>query len=173
MSRNQLGAYTDAQIEGLASLANKIKSSGAISILQLTHSGGKSTQVLTGGQLQAPSAIDVPVKDKQMEVPTAMTVAQIESWKKSFVSQQDARSKQVLTESSFIRLTDTGSINGCLLSQINERILTEALSKTECVCLRKSFEELEEVSRPSPFSAHPRPRFFAKRTQHGGHEMGQ
>jgi NADPH2 dehydrogenase len=82
----QLGAYQDSQIEGLSRIAEIINTSRAISLLQLTHSGGKSSRDLSGGRLFAPSAVPVPVKDREMETPEEMSKEDIELWKTSFLN---------------------------------------------------------------------------------------
>jgi NADPH2 dehydrogenase len=81
---HQLAIDQDEQILGLAKIAKVIQATGAIAGIQLTHSGGKSTQVFTQNQLMGPSAIAVPVKERDMEVPHAMTVQEIQLWKDSF-----------------------------------------------------------------------------------------
>ncbi|MGZ3724060.1 MAG: oxidoreductase, partial [Bdellovibrionales bacterium] len=83
---NQLGASTDAHIEGLAKIAKIIKSSGALAGLQLSHGGGKSDRDLTGGKFMGPSGIAVPVKNETLEAPAPMTLEDIAVWKNSFVA---------------------------------------------------------------------------------------
>lgn len=82
--QNQLGIQSDAQIEGLRQLAETIKKSGALAGIQITHAGGKTEKEFTDGQLMAPSAIAVPVKDRDLEIPTPMTERQINLWKVAF-----------------------------------------------------------------------------------------
>lgn len=81
---NQLGINDDLQIPGLTKLAAEIKSSGAMAGIQLTHSGGKSESQFTGGVLQSPSGIVVPVKDKLLDTPDIMTDDDIADWKRWF-----------------------------------------------------------------------------------------
>lgn len=81
----QLGAHTDGHIDGLTELAKVIGSTGALAGLQITHSGGKSDRSLTGGRLMGPSGIAVPVRDRVLEVPEAMSLVQIENWHDAFV----------------------------------------------------------------------------------------
>ncbi|HWU42795.1 MAG TPA: hypothetical protein VN132_05125, partial [Bdellovibrio sp.] len=54
--------------------------------IQLTHAGGKTERDMTGGFLMAPSAVSVPVKDRQLEIPEAMSDGDISLWKNSFVA---------------------------------------------------------------------------------------
>jgi NADPH2 dehydrogenase len=89
----QLGVYEDSQIEGLSKIAETIKKGGAVSLLQLTHAGGKSSKDLSGGRLFAPSAIAVPVKDREMEVPEEMSKADIDLWKTNFLAAAHRASK--------------------------------------------------------------------------------
>lgn len=89
---NQLGIQSDAQIEGLRRLADTIKRSGALAGIQITHAGGKTEKTLTDGRLMAPSAVAVPVKDRQLEVPAAMAESEIDLWRRSF---SDAVSRAV------------------------------------------------------------------------------
>lgn len=83
---NQLGAYTDEQISGLARISSAIHLSSALAGLQLVHAGGKTSTELTGTHLMAPSAIPVPVKGWQPEAPIAMTFDQIHDWVDWFVA---------------------------------------------------------------------------------------
>jgi len=85
----QLGVQSDAQVSGLARLARRIKKSGALAGLQMTHGGGKSERGLTGGVLMGPSAVSVPVKDRQLENPNPMDSNDIELWKSAFVDASD------------------------------------------------------------------------------------
>lgn len=83
---HQLGAATDNHLAGLSELARVIKSSGAVAGLQLVHSGGKTSRDLTGGVIMGPSAIAVPVKDRELEEPTPMTIDAIRGWQQDFVA---------------------------------------------------------------------------------------
>jgi NADPH2 dehydrogenase len=87
--KNQLGISTDSHIEGLQRLAQVIRASGSLAGIQLTHGGGKSERELTGGRLMAPSAISVPVKDRILETPDAMSQEEIQEWKFAFVKAAD------------------------------------------------------------------------------------
>lgn len=82
---NQLGANSDQHIQGLAELASIIRSAGSLSGLQLVHVGGKTTSKITETELMGPSAIVVPVKDRPLETPVAMTTQQIQQWIEWFV----------------------------------------------------------------------------------------
>jgi NADPH2 dehydrogenase len=86
---NQLGISSDAHTPGLKDLATLIKEQGALAGIQITHSGAKSDRDLTDGRLMGPSAVPVPVKDREMSVPEAMTEADIELWKASFLAASD------------------------------------------------------------------------------------
>lgn len=85
----QLSASSDEHIPGLTKIAAIIKKSGAIAGLQLVHSGGKTSRDLTNGLLMAPSAIAVPVKDRILETPDAMSMQEIELWQHSFLAAAD------------------------------------------------------------------------------------
>ena len=82
---NQLGASKNEHTAGLTAIASLIRSSGAVAGLQLVHGGGKTSRDLTGGPLLGPSAIPVPVKGRDLEVPTAMTASDIIEWKQNFL----------------------------------------------------------------------------------------
>jgi NADPH2 dehydrogenase len=83
---HQLGISSDDHILGLAQIAKAIHQSGALAGIQLTHSGGKSSLNLTHGQLMGPSGIQVPVKGEPLEIPSPMTLENIQDWKQSFNS---------------------------------------------------------------------------------------
>jgi NADPH2 dehydrogenase len=80
----QLGIATDAHIAGLSEIAARIHAAGALAGIQLTHAGGKSARDLTGGVLESPSAIRVPVKDRELETPDALSATGIARWKAAF-----------------------------------------------------------------------------------------
>ena len=86
---NQLGIADDSQIPGLTSLARTMRQAGGLAGIQLSHGGGKSSALLTGGSLQGPSAVAVPVKGAALEVPRAMDFYDIEMWKASFIAAAD------------------------------------------------------------------------------------
>lgn len=81
---NQLGIDSDAKIEGLSQIAREIHSTGALAGIQITHAGGKTSRQYTGGPLMAPSAVKVPVRDRELETPNAMSIFEIELWKEEF-----------------------------------------------------------------------------------------
>lgn len=85
----QLGISSDRHVEGLTRLAAEIRASGALAGIQLTHSGGKTERTLTGGALMGPSAVAVPVKDRELETPDPMTAEEIADWKTAFISAAD------------------------------------------------------------------------------------
>lgn len=84
--RHQLGASNDDHVPGLKTLAEIIKSSGAVAGLQLVHGGGKTSKDLTGGALLGPSAIRVPVKDRELEIPKSMSGAEILDLQNAFLA---------------------------------------------------------------------------------------
>jgi NADPH2 dehydrogenase len=86
---NQLGISQDAHIAGLALVAARIHQSGALAGIQLSHAGGKSDRLLTGGRLLGASAIAVPAKGEALEVPDAMLNSDIELVQRSFVEAVD------------------------------------------------------------------------------------
>lgn len=79
----------DTAIEAFAQVAWAIRQSGARAGLQLVHAGGKSTRELTAGDLQGPSAVAVPVKGRELEVPREMTARDLWLWKESFEQAAD------------------------------------------------------------------------------------
>jgi len=87
--KNQLGISTDAHGEGLSKIAKIIRDSGAVAGIQFSHGGSKSERGLTGGVLMGPSAVAVPVKDKQTEIADPMTLEEINLWKDSFIAAAD------------------------------------------------------------------------------------
>jgi NADPH2 dehydrogenase len=80
----QLGLVSDEHRDGLKKLANVIHAQGAMAGLQLTHSGGKTERRYSNGFLQGPSAVRVPVKDMELEIPQEMNQAEIQLWTHSF-----------------------------------------------------------------------------------------
>ena len=85
----QLGISHDDQIPGLKLISKTIHRSLAMAGIQLTHSGGKTESQFTNGTLHSPSGIVVPVKDKELEVPSIMTSADINEWKRWFLAASD------------------------------------------------------------------------------------
>ena len=82
---NQLGINSNQHIKGLSHLANSIHDKGAVSAIQLTHSGGKGDRSLSNGKLISPSGIKVPVKGVELDTPDIATHTQIKKLKESFV----------------------------------------------------------------------------------------
>ncbi len=91
---NQLGVDRDAQVEGLARVVSAIHEAGErpVTFLQLTHAGGKSERALTGGELLGPSDVAVPAKDRELEAPRPMALAEVQALRDAFV--QAARRAQ-------------------------------------------------------------------------------
>jgi len=81
----QLGIDCDLKIEGLRNLSKVIRSSGAISGIQITHAGGKSETSLVDGRLISPSGIRVPVRNKILEAPSVANLYEINTIKASFI----------------------------------------------------------------------------------------
>lgn len=75
---NQLGVDSDDKIEGLSKIAKTIQENGSLAGLQIVHVGGKTTANLAGGQPLGPSAISVPVKGWEPDLPRAAEVQEIE-----------------------------------------------------------------------------------------------
>lgn len=86
---HQLGISSDEHIPGLRKIAKIIQRSGSVAGIQLSHGGGKSSQVLTGGKLMGPSAIAVPIKGEQLEIPSPMTEDEIALWQTAFAAAID------------------------------------------------------------------------------------
>jgi len=80
----QLAVSTDAHTEGLKEVSRIIKSSGALSGLQIVHVGSKTEKTLTGGELLAPSPSPVPVRNKSMEQPKEMNEKEIQQMIESY-----------------------------------------------------------------------------------------
>lgn len=75
---NQLGVNLDEQIPGLRKISEIAHKSGALSGLQLVHTGGKTSFQLTGSDLIGASAVPVPVKGLDLETPQEATLAEID-----------------------------------------------------------------------------------------------
>tara|TARA_B100000749_G_scaffold280259_1_gene275742 strand:- start:102618 stop:103619 length:1002 start_codon:yes stop_codon:yes gene_type:complete len=75
---NQLAVDADNKIVGLSQLAKVIQKSGALAALQMVHCGGKSNTELTGGALWGASAIPVPVKNLNLEVPEVLSLEKVQ-----------------------------------------------------------------------------------------------
>lgn len=85
----QLAIDHDDQIQDLSIIAQVIHRSGALAGIQLTHAGGKTEKVFTGGIIMAASSVITPVKDKELEVPRSMNKFDIQLWKDSFLRSAD------------------------------------------------------------------------------------
>jgi NADPH2 dehydrogenase len=81
---NQLSVESDAHIDGLSQISNIIHKAGAVAGLQLTHSGGKTDKSLTGGVLMGPSDVSVPVRGKELEPTTPMSLDEISNLQSQF-----------------------------------------------------------------------------------------
>lgn len=90
---NQLGIQSDAHIHGLRKIANTIKESGALAGIQLTHSGGKSSRELTGGEMLGAGNIPVPTINNDLESPRSITIEEIPSFQDWFVQAADRAQK--------------------------------------------------------------------------------
>lgn len=76
-SGTQLGAYSDACLEGLTRLASGIRAEGAVACLQISHAGSRTSSRVTGGlRLLAPTAMRHP-REPKGELPEAATHEQI------------------------------------------------------------------------------------------------
>ncbi len=98
---NQLGVNSDDHIEGLKQIVSVLHQSSALAGLQLVHVGGKSSLELTGGLLQAPSAVPVPTKGRELETPMEMSRDQICKWTEWFV---EAAGRAVAADFDFVEL---------------------------------------------------------------------
>lgn len=78
ISHNDLGLWSDDQVQGLARLAEIIRSCGAKSSLQLAHAGRKS---MVDGEILAPSAIP---HSEQHRAPRELTTEEVEGIVRSF-----------------------------------------------------------------------------------------
>jgi NADPH2 dehydrogenase len=74
---------------GLAAIASIIRSKGSLAGLQIVHAGGKSNRMFTNSALMGPSAIRVPVKGMEMEVPQAMSLSDINDLQNWFLGAAD------------------------------------------------------------------------------------
>ena len=83
---DQLGISTDLHVKELKNLAEIIHKSNAKAGIQITHSGGKSSTDLTGGEMLSASPIVVPVKDRLLETPKEMNIEQIAFLKEAFLA---------------------------------------------------------------------------------------
>ncbi|MFP4143089.1 MAG: tRNA-dihydrouridine synthase [Thermoplasmata archaeon] len=79
LSENQLGIYSDEQVEGLKELAETIKANGATAAIQINHAGGQCDEDLTGEKPAAPS-------EAYFDDTEQLSVEQMEKIKQDFVS---------------------------------------------------------------------------------------
>jgi NADPH2 dehydrogenase len=86
---NQLAADSADKEPGLAAIASIIRSKGSLAGLQIVHAGGKSNRMFTNSALMGPSAIRVPVKGMEMEVPQAMSLSDINDLQNWFLGAAD------------------------------------------------------------------------------------
>jgi NADPH2 dehydrogenase len=82
---NQLGIASDAHKHAAAALASAVKSNGALAGFQIAHAGARTSSAITGSPLMSPSGVVVPTRNKDPEIPAAMSMEQILEWKKWFV----------------------------------------------------------------------------------------
>lgn len=85
----QMGLVTQDQLAGAAGVARIIKSSGAVSGIQLVFGGAKSSYKLTGGHLIGPSSVTVPVAGQALERPRAASLGDIGLIKEAFLNAAD------------------------------------------------------------------------------------
>lgn len=83
---NQLGLYSEEQVEPHSSISQVIKASGAIAGIQLVHGGAKSSEQLTGMPLVGASAIAVPTKDSRMEIPKVLARSEIKNYQNWYLN---------------------------------------------------------------------------------------
>ena len=83
---NQLAIDSYDKLIGLKLISENIKRKGSLAGIQLVHSGAKSTRVLTGGKLLAPSSLAVPVKGKTLETPDEASIIDILELESDFIN---------------------------------------------------------------------------------------
>ena len=81
---NQNSISNDSDIQGMSRLSQVIKESGAISVLQISHSGSMAREKVIGQKPLAPSALINPGA-KNGEMPVQLTREQIEELENRFV----------------------------------------------------------------------------------------
>lgn len=74
-----LGINSNEQVAGLAQIAQTIHQEGGLAGVQIVHVGGKTTAELAGTQPIGASAIVVPVKGWQPEIPREATAKDIQN----------------------------------------------------------------------------------------------
>ena len=83
---NQLGIDSIRSLPGLRKLATMIKKNDALAGIQITHGGGKRDVNLSGGKLMATSQISVPTIRGPLEIPQAMSIAEIKLYQRQFIA---------------------------------------------------------------------------------------
>ncbi|MBN1687196.1 MAG: NADH:flavin oxidoreductase [Spirochaetales bacterium] len=78
----QLAIDNDELVDGLAALARAIKEQGALSAIQITHAGSKTTSEVTGQATAGPSAVPHPTTGNE---PREFTAAQLTQLRDNFV----------------------------------------------------------------------------------------
>ena len=78
--KNQLGVDTNDKVSSLSEISKVIHESGALAGFQIVHVGGKADSAISGMPLLGASPIRVPVKDRNLAVPTEMTESQVETY---------------------------------------------------------------------------------------------
>ena len=82
---NHLGVDADDKIEGISALAKIIHENDMLAGLQIVHNGGK-TKSQYCGELLGPSAIRVPTKGMDLEIPRELLEDEIEEMKAWYLS---------------------------------------------------------------------------------------
>ena len=83
---NHLGVNADDKIEGIASLAKIIKDHDMLSGLQIVHNGAKSKKEYCGGELLGASAIRVPTKSGDLDLPRILSLEEVQEMKEWYVA---------------------------------------------------------------------------------------
>ncbi|HYX36198.1 MAG TPA: NADH:flavin oxidoreductase [Oligoflexus sp.] len=84
---NQLGAAEPGHFIGLQTLADTIRSRGALAGIQLVHAGGKTLPEWSGGRIMTPGSRPVPIMPgRKVGVPQAMSSTDMELWRHWFAS---------------------------------------------------------------------------------------
>jgi NADPH2 dehydrogenase len=87
-SSTQLGVYDDACLDGLVRLAAAIKREGAVSCLQISHAGSRSSMKVSGMVPLAPSDLSNP-REPKTNVPAAATLEHIGEVIEAFAAAAD------------------------------------------------------------------------------------
>ena len=78
---SQIGCHSDSTIPGLRAVAEAIRAEGAISALQIEHSGVQTNSQMAGGRPVAPSRVPDP---RRTEIPHQLSPNEIEQTVESF-----------------------------------------------------------------------------------------